>query len=595
MNKKKFILMLFTSIIMTCLLFLSNSPNIYGMNNLIHSNSWYWIIILIIFYKVTESITKIKNKRLLILSLIIGSILSTLDVIGYYFSNYVLFNIPLNITRIIFILSRFIVNTYIFTTVISNLYMMIENYNIKEDKGSKINSLFKYSKKNFLIITVIIFLAYVPWLLHYFPGICSPDSTTQMLQITSEKFQLTNHHPILHTAVISICLSIGNLIFNSNNAGIAIYSILQMLACALTFSTTIFYLEKKKVPVFIRQMLMLFFMFCPIIASYSITMWKDIPFALSILISTLLLIETVTNSKEFFNKKKNIFLLILFLLLSCLFRKNGLYCVIFSGIISIIVIPKDYKKKLALAFLIPIIIAFMINGPLLNVLNIKQGDSKEALSVPMQQFARVRKYHSDDLTKKEKEELDKFFINKTYVNLYDPVFADPVKRVFSEEYIKDNKGTMVKVYLKYAFKYPTTTIKAFIAGSYGYYYSDLVGWEVFNKIYEDKITKELNIKQTPIYESLIIEGLERFLNSHNLPILSMFNSCGFYFWILIIIIGFYVYQKKYMIISSLLLTIGVWGTALLSPVFCEKRYVYSLFVVVPTFMAILFSKEKLKR
>ena len=73
MNKKKFILMLFTSIIMTCLLFLSNSPNIYGMNNLIHSNSWYWIIILIIFYKVTESITKIKNKRLLILSLIIGS------------------------------------------------------------------------------------------------------------------------------------------------------------------------------------------------------------------------------------------------------------------------------------------------------------------------------------------------------------------------------------------------------------------------------------------------------------------------------------------------------------------------------------------
>ena len=139
MNKKKFILMLFTSIIMTCLLFLSNSPNIYGMNNLIHSNSWYWIIILIIFYKVTESITKIKNKRLLILSLIIGSILSTLDVIGYYFSNYVLSNIPLNITRIIFILSRFIVNTYIFTTVISNLYMMIENYNIKEDKESKIN------------------------------------------------------------------------------------------------------------------------------------------------------------------------------------------------------------------------------------------------------------------------------------------------------------------------------------------------------------------------------------------------------------------------------------------------------------------------
>ena len=61
MNKKKFILMLFTSIIMTCLLFISNSPNIYGMNNLIHSNRWYWIIILIIFYKVTESITKIKK------------------------------------------------------------------------------------------------------------------------------------------------------------------------------------------------------------------------------------------------------------------------------------------------------------------------------------------------------------------------------------------------------------------------------------------------------------------------------------------------------------------------------------------------------
>lgn len=594
MTKKKIIIYTIISSILTLFLSFSYEYDIIKLNNLESSGSWFWCVIFFIFILSLNSISKIrkKNNRILIYSLITATILSILNSIGYSFTNFVLQDIGFTSKLIIYIISKLIVNTFILTTIIMNLYYFIDKYNVKEKSTSKLNKLFEYNKKNYFLIAGLIFLAYVPWLLHYFPGILSPDSTTQISQVAQKGHELTNHHPVFHTLIIGMCLNIGKLIFNSNNAGVAIYSILQMLACAFTFSYAIYYCGKKKVPVFIRQILLFFFMFCPIIASYSVTMWKDIPFALSILITTILLIEAATNNKEFFTNKKNLIILSIFFLLDILFRKNGLYCVILAGIIYLIILAKEDKKKFAIAFIIPVIISFIISGPIFNAFNIKEGDSKEALSVPMQQFARIRKYHSEELTKKEKSELDKFFTDKSYIKLYDPVFADPVKRIFSEEYLKKHKKELVTTYLKYTFKYPSETIKSFIAGSYGYYYPNLVGWEVYNKIYPDPNIKELKIQENPIQEFTVINKLETFLNSHDIPLLSMLTSCGFYFWLLIIIIGYFLYDKRFKIIASFTPLIGVWATALLSPVFCERRYVYSLIITVPVLLVLCFNKKE---
>ena len=145
---------------------------------------------------------------------------------------------------------------------------------------------------------------------------------------------------------------------------------------------------------------------------------------------------------------------------------------------------------------------------------------------------------------------------------------------------------MIKTYLKYMLKYPKTTIKAFIAGNYGYYYPNLVGWEVYNKI---DSAPQLQIKQTPIVRISIINKLNELLNNHNIPIIGVLCSCGLYALLLVFVIGYMMYKKLYKLLPSTILVIGVELTAMLSPVFCERRYVYSVYLVVPLLLALCFS------
>lgn len=553
-----------------------------GMNNFTSPGDVIWLIFAISFYIIIQYYRKNvnTNKRLQIVTTIVSLIIALLFTIGQMFTDYLLSGDNGSKKLIIYAIIKFFLYTIINKYLISIAYSFIEKWKIQ--RKNKKNNLFVYNKKNFIILTIIIFISYIPWFLNYFPGICSPDSLNQMMQIIGV-YPFTGHHPITHTAVIWLCLKIGRLI-SDYNAGIAIYSILQMLCCAMTFAYTVLYLDKKKVAGLIQFILLLFFMFCPIIGNYSIVMWKDIPFALCILISTTYIVDLFTED-DFSKNKRNYFLLGLFLLLDCLFRKNGLYCIILLFVVMLF-IKIENKKIVLISIVMPIIITCLFTWPISTALDIKPGDDKEAYTVIMQQFAAVRKYHSDKLTAKEKKELDSFFIDQTYIELYYPVFADPVKRVFSEKYSDEHRIKMIKTYLKYMLKYPKTTIKAFIAGNYGYYYPNLVGWEVYNKI---DSAPQLQIKQTPIVRISIINKLNELLNNHNIPIIGVLCSCGLYALLLVFVIGYMMYKKLYKLLPSTILVIGVELTAMLSPVFCERRYVYSVYLVVPLLLALCFS------
>ena len=583
--------------IFTALSYKYDGNNI-AFDNYMFANQFNWLIILFFIVLLINNFKKIDNKKIYIISFITGFILSILNTIGLTFTNYILNDIVISKKLLLYLFVKFINFGFIISMILSICYSYISKY--KYNKG-KLDKYFKYSRKNLIILSLIILCGYIPYFLHYYPGICSSDSTYQMVQMLTNE-AVTNHHPVFHTLVIGFCLKVGNLLFNSDNVGIAIYSILQMIACAFTFAFAILYLGKKKVPASIQKLLLLFFLFCPIICFYSITMWKDIPFALCVTITTILLIESYTN-KQFLKNNKNVLILGIFILLSIMFRQNGLYSLILAFFVIILTVSKDLRKRMACAFIIPIAISFIIIGPIYDMCGIIPGNSREMMSVPMQLFARVRKYHSKELNNNEKKELDNFFTDKNYKDYYDPVFADPVKRVFSEEYLQEDKLRIVQTYFKYSFKYPTEAIKSFIAGSYGYYYPNLVGWEVFTTIYDDwepflqnpsENNNKLEIGQTPIIKNPYVSFMEKFVNSHNVPILSMLTSCGFYFWLLIVTVMYYIYKKRYRLLATMSPILFIWLTTLASPVFCERRYVYSLFIVVPLFFALCFAKIESK-
>ena len=114
-------------------------------------------------------------------------------------------------------------------------------------------------------------------------------------------------------------------------------------------------MARKEIPVFFRVLALLFYMFCPTVCFYTITMYKDIPFALMMLLVTIGMTEMCTDTKAFFSSKKKIALLTIAVFIAMFFRNNGVYAIILT-LPFVLISFRKYYKQILIMFLIPIVL-----------------------------------------------------------------------------------------------------------------------------------------------------------------------------------------------------------------------------------------------
>lgn len=563
------------------------------------ANSFVWFIVLAFIYIVFQEATKNKEKRLWGCSILISFLLSTFAIIGYFASRYSNGEIAhYTLKFVLFLMAKWGVwwITILPITVIGyeKVKNILETKNEKEEKEWKF---FTKNKKSILVVSIVILLAYLPYFLNYFPGNGMPDSVTEVLQAIGVQ-ELTNHHPAMHILLIRLCMTIGNLFCHNYIAGYVLYMVLQLLFTSITFSYTIYYMAKKKVGLKYRIITLLFFIFCPILTLYNTTLLKDVPFALCMLWYTIFCTEMLTNAEEFFKAKGKLVALAFILLGTMFFRNNGIYAVLLSFPFLVWILRKYYKPIL-IVFLISIAIYKIVTGPVYEAVGIKQGSIREALSIPLQQFARISKYKEDSLTQEEKNKIYQYLPVENIGELYHPLSSDPVKGNFSQEGFEKDRIGLIKLYLHLAIKYPGQTIYSFINNSYGYYYPDTIGWGITYGInqqeFQNSRSKNFGLDRKPIIKISIIDKIHDFINQKNIPLFSMLASSGFYFWMMCLSFVYCVYTKKYKILIAYIPMIVIWLTCLASPVFCENRYIYSLYVSLPFLLSLpITQKEKNK-
>ena len=548
-------------------------------------------IILVIFYCLLfNSIKDIKDKRASIISFILAIIFSSIQIIGYSINKYLNLDGVIG-SKMIFLKSilQFIAYTITFYSIILLLYKKAF-VKLKESKNNIEKKWFTNNKRSFFICALIIFIAYLPYFLHFYPGIFTTDSITEMNAGIGSMNELINHHPVTHILVISICLNIGNLISNYT-LGIAIYSVFQMILSAIIFSYVIKYMAKKGINFWIRIITLLFFALYPPFAAYSITMWKDVPFALFMLLFVIQIVEMVTN-KEYFSKKRNIVIFTILSILLILFRNNGVYVVLIS--LFIMLLMMKYCRKNILIILSCVIAFYIIfKGPIFSFFNITDGPVKEALSVPLQQIARTVKYRESELTQEEKNSIYKYLPVEDLGEKYYPLISDSVKEKFNNEEFKENKLEFVSTWLKLLVKYPREYVEAFLDNSYGYWYPGAINWVIVDWE-EDTLNDIIDFEEKPLLKIGVIDKLVEYINQRKIPVLSMTVNIGFTFWVVLICLGYVVYKKKYKMILVYVPILALWLTTIASPVWCEYRYIYSMFTCIPilTYLAIVIANKK---
>ena len=251
---------------------------------------------------------------------------------------------------------------------------------------------------------LLIVLCRLPGFLAYYPGICAYDVTLQTGQIVDHNYN--THHPLAHTLLMAGSMKLGEKVFGDANTGIAIMTFLQVLALAAAFAWCMAALWKRKVHRGWLLCLQLSGMFYPFHLYMSVSVTKDAVFSIFFLLQTVLLcemvLETVTTNVSEGRKRlpvKNIALFIVSVGMQLL-RNNGRYAMLVLLAVLLIATVFGKGKRLFYTGLfvncaVSLIAGTLILAGLVRVTNAQPGDSREMLSMPIQQFARCMLYHGD--------------------------------------------------------------------------------------------------------------------------------------------------------------------------------------------------------
>ena len=496
-----------------------------------------------------------------------------------------------------------IISFIILNAIITFLFNKLDNYEVKEKKIDKKTGFISkmIDKHPFWFSLIVILLFWLIYIIAFYPAIMSPDPSFQILQffgidnkystyvnLIDESVIITNHHPVIHTLLIGSCVKLGVSIFNSTNVGLFIYNIIQTLILASTLSYTIKFLKEINVSVNVRKAVLFIYALVPVFPFYAMSPVKDVIFGCLIILYIISIYKFI-KLKDKINVKTMIKEIILMILIT-LFRNNGIHIIILSFPFLLLLGRKNLMKYLII-FIVVILSYFTYDKVILPYFKITPGSVREMLSIPFQQTARYVIKNDDKIPKKDKKAIDKILDYDTLKKRYDPEKADDVKNKFNKDATNQDLKNYFKVWFKGLKDDPKTYVEATLNNTYGYFYPVKTNWYIYvnenktiNNYGFDYHFNDLNVLRS----ALMVYGLV----FPYIPFLGLIVNIGFNTWILLFMIAYLIYRKKYKEIIYLIPSIIVLLVCFASPVNTYFRYALPNVFAMPTMLLIFLSIRK---
>ena len=442
-------------------------------------------------------------------------------------------------------------------------------------------------------------IAWFPYFLHEYPAIMTPDSLNQYAQVIGA-YELTNHHPVIHTMIIGFFYHMGLNLTGNVHFGLASYTIIQMLFMAWVASYVIKTLQLAHIKTSICAVVICFYAFIPYHGIYAVTMWKDIPFAgcMTLFAASLLRFQlrNPSNNDSVKLKLSECFTLLVpyifagFML--CLLRTNGWYAFLLS-LPFILYWNRNQLKLIIPVHFILLTLVLFVKYPCMNIYEIKQADFVESLSIPVQQIAKVLA-NREPLTEDQLLKLEHFMDIEQARLVYQPDVSDNIKNLIrstGNEYLESHKGEFFSLWLSIGLDHPKAYFDAYISQTNGFWYPD-VSYEV--GLADGIYPNEWGLNWQPILRgSIVIKMRELLFKLHDLiPLYGFLWSIGGMFWTILLSqcisirnerpVGFLIAIPAIALVLTLCIA---------TPVATEFRYAYSLFFGLPLYLLVPFVRK----
>lgn len=423
-----------------------------------------------------------------------------------------------------------------------------------------------------------------------YPGVLTTDAFSTIAQILGQQ-DYNNTMPFWHTVIVGQFIKLGIAAFGDINAAVALFHTAQILFMSACMAYAVVTLYQIGVPKIILICIYALYAFMPYNIVYSVTLWKDVPFSGA----ALLLVTAFYRLLKGIGKWNwlNYGCFLLGALGFSLLRTNGWYAFLAMVLVMLFLLRKSHRKLLVMMIVVLLACWILIN-PLLDLLGVSGTNFVEAFAVPMQQVARVVSM-GRELTAEEQRLLSEIFLLDKLGAVYDPLTVDPVKfetfRYDRVNYILDNIGSYLKLYLGLLTRYPGDFIKAWVDETKGYWNGGYFFWTYTLKMGNNTF----GIVQIP-GENILARLYSAWFRYVEKPaILQFTTSIGLYVWGLITCFFVNIWKKReefLLVIPILVLIVGLWlGT----PVYAEFRYAYPMILSLPFILGVtVFQEPKIK-
>lgn len=435
-------------------------------------------------------------------------------------------------------------------------------------------------------------LGWLPYFLYHFPGVLSPDSISQIQQAVGV-WKLTNHHSVLYTLLIAFFYKIGFSLSNDVVVAVSVFTLFQMIFMAFVASYVVRTLQLAKLRTGICVLTICFYALIPYQGALASTVLKDIMFTGSFTLYVASLLRIILLPAREKARKSDMLTCFLPHIIAGIFlallRSNGLI-VLFLTIPCVLFVLRERLKTFLPLELIILVIVIFIRFPCMQIYEIEQAHSVEALSIPLQQISRVIA-NGEEITDTQYESLS-HFMNPVYIaEKYQTNVSDPIKylvRDTSDSYISTHKKEFFSLWFSIGIQHPKTYFDAYVAQTYGFWYPDAnsgVG------LAEGVYANDIGLTWKPVLHGSVFVKIKEimFKLPYMLPLYGLLFSVGFGFWIILTCVSIcFCRQNRQIAILAVPALLLVLSLCVATPVAIDFRYAYPLLHGLPVYLMMPF-------